>query len=173
MKKNEFYFTSSQEKSKIRGVEWLPEGEPKAVLQITHGAEEQVRCCEELAQYFSGQGFVVVRSVGCSAGIRSRGQEEIHACLKMVKKKYPDVPYLLLGLSQGAVTVYSFVETYPEAVEGVVLADAGQQQQSLHKEIPVLQVSGVENNCHEAFRYIYRWTEERLDEMLYRAAKKQ
>lgn len=172
MTKNEFYFSSADSATRIHVVEWLPEGEPKAVLQISHGAAQHVLGYEKLAEFFTNHGFVVVGSDYADHDIRHCGQEEMQTCLKITKGKYPDIPYLLLGMSQGALEVHSFILSHPAAVEGVVLADMEQKTQNMEKDIPVLQVSGVEENCQEIFRYIYSWTEERLDEMLYRAATK-
>lgn len=173
MTRNEFYFSSADETTRVYAVEWLPKGEPKAVLHIFHGDAEQMLRYEELAEYFTGQGFVVVGNEHFTKKTKNFGQEEMHTCLKITKQKYPDIPYLLLGLSTGASMVNSFVKSHPEVVEGVVLADIGQEVQPIDKKLPVLHVSGIEKNCQEVFRFIYRWTEERLDEMLYRAATKQ
>lgn len=172
MKKNEFYFSSQNNTTKICTEEWLPEGEPKAVLQIFHGAAGQEHCCKELAEYFNRHGFVVIGNKKINYSEYHCEQDVMHACLTAVKEKYPDVPYVLLGLSQGASTVHAYLCKHPGAVEGVVLADTEQEPQHIQEDIPVLQISGVKENRPEAFQYIYRWTAERLDEMLYRAATK-
>ena len=41
MKKN-ITFLSSDEKTTIHAVEWLPEGKPKAVVQLIHGMVEYI-----------------------------------------------------------------------------------------------------------------------------------
>jgi len=166
MTKKEFYFSSANQKARMRAVEWLPEGEPKAVIHLFHGSSRPACNYEELASFFTEHGFVVIEN-------EHSGQEELHACLTVIKETYPDVPCLLLGCSGGVPLVYSFVKENPSAVEGIVLADAGQESHHLEKNIPVLQVAGVENNCQEVLHHIYHWTEERLDEMLYQAATKQ
>ena len=165
MTKQEFYFSSANKKARMRAVEWLPEGEPKAVLHICCDETGEVAGDGELAEYFAGQGFIVV-------ACKHSGQADMSHCLQEVKNKYADVPHLLLGCSEGAVTVRSFICRYPEAVEGAVLADAGQCIPAPDEKLPVLQVSGVSQNRQEVFRQIFCWTEERLDEMLYRAATK-
>lgn len=165
MTKKEFYFSSANKKARMRAVEWLPEGEPKAVIHLFHGSSQTACKYDELASFFTGHGFAVIEN-------EHSGQEELHACLAVIKEKYPDVPCLLLGCSGGVPLVYSFARENPDAVEGIVLADARQESQTLEKDLPVLQVSGVEENCQEVFHHIYNWTEERLDEMLYQAATK-
>lgn len=165
MKKQEFYFSSANKEARMRAVEWLPEGEPKAVLHICCDQTGQKQYSEELAEYFSMHGFVVI-------ACKVFAQIEMSHCLQTVKNKYADVPHLLLGCSEGAVTVRSFIHRYPEAVEGAVLADIEQCMAAPDEKLPVLQISGVIQNRQEAFRQIFNWTEERLDEMLYQAATK-
>lgn len=165
MSKQEFYFSSANQKAGTRAVEWLPEGEPKAVLHICCDSAEHMQCGEELAKYFALQGFVVI---ACN----HYEQKEMHYCLQTVKHKYADVPHLLLGCSGSAAMVHSFISEYPDMIEGAVLADDGQGTVLDEEKLPVLQISGMEENRKEAFRMIYRWAEERLDEMLYQAATK-
>lgn len=145
--------------------EWIPEGEPRAVLHICCDESKHVTCREELAKYFTLQGFVVV-------ACKSLEQKEMHHCLQKIKSNYADIPHLLIGCSEGAMKVHSFINKYPEAVEGAVLADVEPCMEAVDEKLPVLQVSGISEDCQEVFRHIYRWTEERLDEMLYRAATK-
>ena len=42
MTEKSFYLPSSDGKHKIHGIEWIPESEVKAVLQITHGMVEHI-----------------------------------------------------------------------------------------------------------------------------------
>lgn len=163
---NKFYFSSADKTIRVHAVEWLPVGEPKAVLQIFAGHAEQILRYEELAEYFISHGFAVIRS-------EHFAQEEVQFCVKSIKKKYPDIPCLLLGICQGVPVVNEFALNHPEAVEGVVLADAEQELHPISKELPVLRISGIIKNTREALKQICCWTEERLDEMLYRAATKQ
>ena len=166
MTKKEFYFSSSAEKkARTRSVEWLPEGEPKAVLHLCHGVLEAAHTNEELVTYFTEHGFIVIKH-------ECQNQEDMQNCVQSAKAKYPDVPYLLVGISKGVQMVHSVVNKYPGEVEGVVLADAEQEPQITAQDIPVLNVTGITENRQEAFRHIYHWTEERLDEMLYRRATK-
>lgn len=172
MPNNEFYFSSVTKNIRMRAVEWLPAGEPKAVLHIFHEAEKAAYSQAEPAEFFKEHGFVVIESSCPDPVSADQIQEAMHTCVVNVKRKYPDVPYLLLGCSQGAVTVTSFVKNYPGAVEGVVLADAELDPLTSDQEISVLCVFGLAEKRRETLQRIYQWTEERLDEMLYRVATK-
>ena len=172
MTDNEFYFSSAKRKAGMRTVEWVPEGEPRAILHIfqSRGATECYQ--EEMAEFFQQQGFAVIDSSCPETMEISQTEEELYTCIYNVKRKYPDIPYLLVGISRGAVSVHAFVTAHPDAVEGLVLADTRQNPRNIADCMPTLWVSGVKEKDKEAFRCIYRWTEERLDEMLYHAAVK-
>ena len=43
MVRNEFTFLSADGKNLIHAVEWLPEGQARAVLQISHGVSEYIQ----------------------------------------------------------------------------------------------------------------------------------
>lgn len=58
--KDEFYFPSKDGNTEIHTIEWKPEGEIKAVLQICHGMIEYVDRYDEFAQFLSEQGIYVV-----------------------------------------------------------------------------------------------------------------
>ena len=142
MTRNEFYFPSADRRTKIHAVEWLPEGEPKAVLQIAHGVTEHILCYEELAEYFTAKGFVVVgndhlghgTSIAPGKAPMYFGPEgswfwverDMYTCQKMMKKRYPNIPYVMLGLSMGAFVVRSFLIRFPGMADGAILAGTGQ-----------------------------------------------
>ena len=50
--KLDFYYDSVGA-GKIHGVRWMPEGQPKAVLQIVHGIAEFVERYEDFARYLN------------------------------------------------------------------------------------------------------------------------
>ncbi len=57
--RHDFWF-DSQGQGKLHGCCWLPEGEPKAVLQIVHGIAEYVERYDEFANFLNRFGYVVV-----------------------------------------------------------------------------------------------------------------
>lgn len=142
MVKTEFYYPSADGKTKIHAVEWAPEGKPKAVLQISHGVTEHMLRYEEMAEYFTQRGFVLVGNdhLGHGTSIAEGAepmyfgpkgswlwvQRDMYTCLKMTKKRYPGVPYILLGLSLGSFVVRTFLIRHPGKVDAAVLAGTGQ-----------------------------------------------
>ena len=59
MQKTEFYFPSSDEIHDIHAIVWKPEGDVRALVQISHGMIEYVDRYEELAEYLTARGILV------------------------------------------------------------------------------------------------------------------
>ncbi len=77
-KKEYFTFLSSDKKTDIHGVKWIPEsGEYTAVLQICHGMTEYVERYREFADYMTAHGYLVVGhdhlGTGIPLGARTTG----------------------------------------------------------------------------------------------------
>ena len=60
MVRHEFTFLSADGKTPIHAVEWLPESQVRAVLQISHGVSEYILRYEPFAEYLTARGFAVV-----------------------------------------------------------------------------------------------------------------
>ncbi|WP_418599708.1 alpha/beta hydrolase [Hominenteromicrobium sp.] len=60
MKVSEFTFDSSTAHNKIFTRLYEPDGEPKAVLQISHGMAEHSALYKPFCEYMAQRGFVVV-----------------------------------------------------------------------------------------------------------------
>ena len=58
--KDEFYVPSKDGNTEIHTIEWKPEGQVKAVLQLSHGMVEYVDRYSEFAEYLCEKGFYVV-----------------------------------------------------------------------------------------------------------------
>ena len=55
--RREFYFPSSDGKTRIHAVEWLPEGEARGVVQLVHGIAEYVLRYDAFARQLTARGF--------------------------------------------------------------------------------------------------------------------
>lgn len=142
MTKKEFYFPSADGKTQIHAAEWLPEGVPRGVLQIAHGVTEHILAYEEVAEYFTEKGFLVVGNdhLGHGLSIAEGAQpmyfgpegswrlveEDLYTCYKLTKERYADIPYFLLGLSLGSFISRSFLIRHPKSVDGAVFVGTGQ-----------------------------------------------
>ena len=143
MVKNEFFYPSADGKTQIHAVEWLPDGEVLAVLQIAHGVAEYALRYESFARYLTERGFAVVgndhighgRSVAKGSmplyfgpkGSWNWVVEDIHRLREDMGRKYPDKPYFMLGHSMGSFLLRTYLIQYPGTVDAAVIMGTGQQ----------------------------------------------
>lgn len=147
MVRNEFTFPSADGKTAIHAVEWLPEGQPAAVLQLVHGVSEYILRYEPLAACLTERGFAVVGHdhLGHGSSVAEgaprlyfgpRGSwdwvvEDIAALRRQVGERFPALPCFLLGHSMGSFLARTFLIRYPGAVNGAVIMGTGQMAPAL------------------------------------------
>ena len=135
--RDEFYFPSKDGNTEIHTMEWKPEGEVKAVLQICHGMVEYIKRYDEFAQYLCDQGWYVVGNdhLGHGKSIQAKSEYgffnarygngcvigDIHTLRLRTMKKYPDVPYFMLGHSMGSSLLRQYIQMYGSGLSGAVL----------------------------------------------------
>jgi len=144
---NSFYFPSSDGKTTIHGEEWLPEGAPKAVLQIAHGIAEYVHRYNDFAAFLAENGIAVVGEdhIGHGESVAKGAPHvyfaekdgwnkvisDIHNVRTMYGEKYPDVPYFLMGHSMGSFLARTYLIKFPGDVDGAIIMGTGQQSSAL------------------------------------------
>ena len=122
-------------------VMWLPEGKARAVLQISHGMVEYIERYEEFAAYANQAGIVVVGNDHLGHGDTVRSEEEygyfckshrsatvvadLHRVTVATKKRYPELPYFLLGHSMGSFLARRYVLTYGKELTGAIICGTG------------------------------------------------
>ena len=147
MTRNEFTFPSADGKTGINAVEWLPEGRPRAVLQVSHGVAEYVLRYEPLAEYLTARGFAVaghdhlghggsVAPGGARLYFGPKGSwnwvvDDLYTRYNLLKKQFPDIPLFLLGHSMGSFLARTYLIRYPGTVDGAVIMGTGQMSPAL------------------------------------------
>ena len=142
MSKTVFEFPSSDGRTNIRAVKYVPENrEIKAVVQISHGMVEFIDRYEEFAQFLNERGILVAGNdhLGHGGSIvyeddygyfsKNDGYlnvlKDLHELTLLIKKDYPDVPYFLLGHSMGSFYARRYLFTYPEELDGAIIMGTG------------------------------------------------
>lgn len=141
--KQEFTYPSRDGVTRIHAIEWKPEGEIKAVLQLCHGMVEYIDRYDAFARFLNEHGYYVVGHdhLGHGGSVRSeelhgyfhetRGNEcvigDIHKLRLITKEKYPDIPYFMLGHSMGSFLIRQYMELYGEGLSGVIVMGTGSQ----------------------------------------------
>ena len=119
MEKRTFTLDSSDGKSKLSGFLFLPEGQPRAVVQICHGMCEYILRYEELAQHLTDAGYAVCGIDHLGHGSTARLNNEMLGYFgekgawnnlvedqeierKAISAHFAGLPYFLLGHSMGS-----------------------------------------------------------------------
>lgn len=144
MKKEEFYFDSRDNVSKLHAVRWTPEsGNVVAVVQVVHGMAEHVERYEGLAQFLAERNIVVtgedhlghgksvpeggIKGYFCEQDPATVVVRDVHRLKKMTQEMYPGVPYFILGHSMGSFILRNYICRYGTGIDGALLTGTGMQ----------------------------------------------
>ncbi len=131
------FFTSANNISQIAYYLYPPEGEPRGIVQISHGMCEYLTRYEAFAADLNRRGYLVCGNdhVGHGHSAASRKElgyfpggrahqilpEDLHTLTEMVKQRYPGVPYFLFGHSMGSFVARLYLSRFGEELSGAVL----------------------------------------------------
>lgn len=116
---------------------WLPDGTPKAVLQITHGASEHVARYGRVADRLTAAGYGVygqdhrahgrtADEYGQFAVARPGGWDAIiddtHRLTELIAREHPGVPIVLFGHSMGSFIAQAYLQRWGDDLAGLVLS---------------------------------------------------
>ena len=154
MQREDLYFDSRDNISKIHAVRWTPDTDkPVAILQIIHGMAEHVDRYEDFAKFLTDKGFVVtaddhlghgksLTEVGpgyfCKQDPATVVVRDVHRLKKLTEEKYPGVPYYILGHSMGSFIVRNYMFRYGKGVKGVIVMGTGMQAKPLVTGLKVM-----------------------------------
>lgn len=147
MEKKEFTYPSADGKTAIHAVEWLPEGAPRGVVQISHGVSEYILRYEPFAAFLTGRGFAVTGNdhLGHGGSVPPGGTwryfggpgswdmvvEDIYTLRNREKANFRGLPYFLLGHSMGSFLARTYLIRYPDTVDGAIIMGTGQMPPAL------------------------------------------
>lgn len=126
---------------------WLPNEEPKAIVQLAHGMVEHMNRYHEFAAFLTNHQIAVYGNdhrghgqTGLAADqlgflSTSNGFERITKdCItvtKWIKEKHPNIPILLIGHSMGSFVSRYYITKEPQLIQGVILIGTGFQPSAL------------------------------------------
>lgn len=127
---------------KIHACRWIPEGQPRAVLQILHGIAEFVERYDDFASFLNSKGILVVAEDHMGHGQSINGEgiqgyfhggwftavEDSMQLLEDTRKEYPELPYILFGHSMGSFMARTILCKYPDCgLTAAVICGTGWQ----------------------------------------------
>lgn len=142
IRKEEFYFDSRDNKSKIHAIKWIPDiDKPVCIFQIVHGMSEHIDRYDEFARYLAGKGILVVGEDHLGHGKTAAGGgtygyfceddaatvlvRDVHRLKKIMQEEYPGVMYLILGHSMGSFILRNYLLRYGTGINGAVICGTG------------------------------------------------
>ncbi|MBR1899107.1 MAG: lysophospholipase [Oscillospiraceae bacterium] len=141
--KQTFYYPSQDGKTRIHAMVWLPEGKPRAVLQICHGMCEYIGRYDEFARFLNANGFVVVGNdhLGHGASVVSEDMhgyfakengnfcllKDVHRLRRIIEQRFPGLPYFWLGHSMGSFLTRQYLAYCGKGLAGAVIMGTGSQ----------------------------------------------
>ena len=144
--RTDFYYDSCGAGT-IHGCRWMPEGQPRAVVQIVHGIAEYVERYDGFADYLTKLGCMVVAEDHMGHGKSTTGGvqgyfhggwfsavEDTYHLLETTMQQYPELPYVLFGHSMGSFMVRTILAKYPNSgISAAVICGTGWQPKALLK----------------------------------------
>lgn len=141
--KTDFSYPSADGKNTVHAIEWKPEGEIKAILQISHGMTSHIGRWGRFAEYLNGFGILVTGNDHLGHGLTAKNAEDLgffghpdgnahviadlHELRRQTQEKYPGVPYFMLGHSMGSFLIRQYAMLHGDGLAGVVVMGTGSQ----------------------------------------------
>ena len=141
--KTEAYFNSSDKIHKIRTLIWSDDKlTPIGVVQLAHGMAEHIDRYDDFARFLASNGFVVCGNdhLGHGKSVNDPSEfgffaekdgdkrivDDMHILTKIMKKRYPDIPYFLFGHSMGSFCARVYTAHFGYELNGVIYCGTGE-----------------------------------------------
>ena len=133
-------FLSSDGKTQVNTVWWIPEGSPRAIFQVSHGMSEYIERYAPFCEYLAEQGYLVCGidylGHGSTAKESDYGYisdkdgwikitEDVHQLTRIAKAKYPGIKNLLFGHSMGSFVVRNYARQWSNDIDALIICGTG------------------------------------------------
>lgn len=130
--------TRAQDGTSIYWKGWVPDNSPKAMVHVIHGYAEHIDRYGNVVNELLPAGYAVFgtdhRGHGKSQGKRGHVKsfqefidDEKQFRRDVIRARFPEIPYFVLGHSMGSLIAMNYVEQNAEDVKGLVLSGTGSQ----------------------------------------------
>ncbi len=141
MRKEEFFLKSNDDITDLHVITWVPEGEIRAVLQLTHGMVEYIDRYHDFAVFMADNEFAVIGHdhLGHGRSVTSSDKlgyfcdkngyeiviEDIFKITQEAHMRWPEKRLFLLGHSMGSFMTRRFLALHASSVSGAVIMGTG------------------------------------------------
>ena len=139
----DFTFESSTGRNTIHALKCLPEGAPKAIVQIAHGIAEHIDRYRDFMAFLADNGYLAVGNdhLGHGKTIADPKEQGFFAekdgwdyVVKDMEKlhdimaaQYPGVPYVFFGHSMGSFLTRTFLIKHSDKYDAAIISGTGHQ----------------------------------------------
>ena len=140
MARENFTMPSSRGDEELNCYRWMPEGNPKASLQIVHGMTEHILRYEDFATFLNSNGFAVYGHDHLGHGGTSEEKgfiaeehgddmlvEDMRKVNDRMRSDLPGIPHFVMGHSMGSFVTRRFLTVGGNDVDAAVIMGTGQQ----------------------------------------------
>lgn len=134
---------------------FVPEGEIKGILQISHGMAEHKERYYEFLEYVANQGYVTIISDhrGHGKSVKDKNDlgffydksseyivEDIHQITLYVKELFKDKEMILFGHSMGSMVVRKYIKKYDEDIDKLIVCGSPSKNQFVNLAIFIIKI---------------------------------
>jgi len=114
---------------------------PKGIVQLSHGMVDYVGRYKALANFLTGEGYILAGNHHLGHGRSARSPEELgffaseggaslvvrdmHTMNKLLREKFGDLPIVVMGHSMGSFITRLYVEKHPHGIKGAIIHGTG------------------------------------------------
>lgn len=145
--KEEITYKSNDGITNIHAIIWRPTTEVKAIVQISHGMVEHIERYSFFANSLNKRGILVCGNdhLGHGYSVSSKANygyfakkdspkilvDDLYFLTKIMKEKYPNTPYFLLGHSMGSFIARNYLTYYSDSLTGAIIVGSGYKSKAL------------------------------------------
>ena len=133
---HEVSFTSYNERDQVQAWIYVPACKPNGIVQLIHGFGEHSRRYIHMISAFLDAGYIVAADDHVGHGKTAMANnvwgdwgdkgchtmmEDEHTLKKIVREKYPNLPYFLFGHSMGSFITRDFIAKYGNELNGATI----------------------------------------------------
>lgn len=152
-------FLSSTGEDSVAYTAYIPEGEIRAILQISHGMAEHFARYEGFSIFLAERGILVCGNDHLGHGETASSLEnlgyfskekgwihmvdDMHLLMLIMKEDYQETPYFIMGHSMGSLLTRAFLTTYGRELSGVILMGTSGKNNLTKAAMPIVNAVGA------------------------------